>query len=249
MSRLSMPYARIAESLPEHIAAFLGLSVDEVFERMAGARAERNRRWIAADPQNEAERNELYSALGELDLLKYAEWHRSDKEKQDLHDELVGLAVQGGMSVLDCGGGIGDTTLAFASNGVHVTYIDFPGVCSDFARWRWKEFDCADRVHAMTPEDFWNGPEQRFDAVCSIDVLEHLEHPVRHVMRYRDLLRSGGHLFVTAHFSHSEHNPDHLPENDAYFRLFGGEPKTRRRRNVLTNLGFKRKRWYWFVKP
>jgi D-arabinose 1-dehydrogenase-like Zn-dependent alcohol dehydrogenase len=153
------------------------------------------------------------------------------------------------VAVLGCGGGIGDTTLAFASNGVHVTYIDFPGVCSDFARWRWKEFDCADRVHAMTPEDFWNGPEQRFDAVCSIDVLEHLEHPVRHVMRYRDLLRSGGHLFVTAHFSHSEHNPDHLPENDAYFRLFGGEPKTRRRRNVLTNLGFKRKRWYWFVKP
>jgi 2-polyprenyl-3-methyl-5-hydroxy-6-metoxy-1,4-benzoquinol methylase len=248
MSKLSVPYGQIAASLPEHLATFLKTSVDEVAERTKDAREERNRRWIAADPQNEEERNTLYSELGELDLLKYAEWHRTDIEKQELHDEIVTQVKRAGARVLDCGGGIGDTTLAFASNGVDVTYIDFPGVCSEFARYRWGEFDCADHVTPMTPEEFWDAGPARFGAVCSIDVLEHLENPVRHARRYFDLLEPGGSLYVTACFEHSERNPDHLLENDGYRRVFGGEPKTGRR-SVLTNIGFDRKRWYWFVKP
>jgi 2-polyprenyl-3-methyl-5-hydroxy-6-metoxy-1,4-benzoquinol methylase len=247
MAELSVPYARIAAALPEHLAAFLGVSIEEVARRTATARAERNRRWIEADPRTEAEREALYSELGELDLLKYAEWHRTDLEKQELHDALVAVARDEGRTVLDVGGGIGDTTLAFAANGVAVTYVDFPGVCSDFARFRWGQFDCLARVTPMTPAAFWNAAGARFGAVASIDVLEHLENPVRHAARYRDLLEPGGHLFVTACFEHSERNPDHLPENDAYRRLFGGERKTRRR-SVLANLGFRRRRWYWFEK-
>lgn len=248
MARIPVPYARIAASLPEHIADFRGLPRGDVLARMRTARAERNRIWIERDPRNEADRDRLYGELGELDLLKYAEWHLADAEKQALHDRLVGFARDRELSVLDCGGGIGDTTLAFAANGVEVTYVDFPGLCSEFARWRWQKFGCAERVRLFTPQDFWGDAQARFGMVVSVDVLEHLENPTRHAVRYRDLLVPGGHLFVTAYFRHSDRNPDHLPENDAYHRIFGGEPKTARR-SVLTNLGLSRKRWYWFVKP
>lgn len=241
-------YAQLAASLASDVAGFLGIAEDEARERMAAARAERNRRWLQADPRNESERDALYAELGDLDLLKYAEWHATDRRTQTLHDRLVRIARRSDMRVLDHGGGIGDTALAFAANGVRVVYVDFPGPCSAFARFRWRRHGCAERVEPIKPDEFWDGPGERFDAIASIEVLEHLESPVRTALRFRELLRPGGHLFVTAHFRHSRRNPDHLPANDAYHRLFGGERRTARR-SVLTNLGFRRRRWWWFTKP
>jgi cyclopropane fatty-acyl-phospholipid synthase-like methyltransferase len=127
-----------------------------------------------------------------------------------------------------------------------VTYVDFPGLCSEFAAFRVEKLGCGERVAQLSPEAFWK-EGATFDAVASIDVLEHLDNPVRHARRYHELLVAGGHLFVTAHFRHSQRNPDHLVENDGYHRVFGGEPRTARR-CVLTNLGFRRRRWYWYEK-
>jgi 2-polyprenyl-3-methyl-5-hydroxy-6-metoxy-1,4-benzoquinol methylase len=248
MARLQHPYASLVSGLHEDVGAFLGLDGPGLTARMASARAERNRRWIEADPQTESERNALYASLGELDLLKYAEWHVKDTAKHGLHDFAVDLALRLGGEVLDCGGGIGDTALAFAANGVPVTYVDFPGVCSEFARSRWKRFGCAEHVRALSPEEFWTKHDASFALVASFDVLEHLENPVLHARRYGALLRPGGRLVLTTCFRHSRRNPDHLPENDAYHRLFGGEPRTSRR-CVLTNLGLRRRRWYHYERP
>ncbi|HED66223.1 MAG TPA: methyltransferase domain-containing protein [Planctomycetes bacterium] len=241
------PYKDLVSSLDEDVARFFGWSVDEVRERTKTSREERNRRWVEADPKTEEDRNALYSSLGELDLLKYAAWHQDDEEKMAIHDRAVAEARKTGGVVLDCGGGIGDTTLVFAANGVYVVYVDFPGVCSDFARSRWERFGCLERVRPMTPEEFWEAPPEGFSLAASIDVLEHLENPVAHASRYRELLTPGGHLFVTAHFVHNAQNPDHLPRNNAYHRVFGGEPKTAKR-CVLTNLGFTRRKWFWYTR-
>ncbi len=248
MVKLSHPYASLVAGLHADVGAFLGLDGVTLAEHMGAARTERNRRWIEADPKTETERNRLYASLGELDLLKYAEWHVKDSAKHALHDWAVALARKSGAHVLDCGGGIGDTTLAFAANGVPVTYVDFPGVCSDFARKRWERFGCTDQIHALSPEEFWTKNDGSFGMVASFDVLEHLENPVLHAARYAALLRPGGQLVLTTCFRHSRRNPDHLPENDGYHRLFGGEPRTSRR-CVLTNLGLRRRRWYHFERP
>ena len=132
-------YASLVASLNEHLAQFLRVDEITVAERMRTARAERNRRWIEADPRTEEERNRVYSSLGELDLLKYAEWHLGDRDRHALHDRAVRLALDRRARVLDVGGGIGDTALAFAANGLDVTYVDLPGVCADFARFRWRQ--------------------------------------------------------------------------------------------------------------
>jgi 2-polyprenyl-3-methyl-5-hydroxy-6-metoxy-1,4-benzoquinol methylase len=242
---LEHTYASLVAQLRADLGAFLGVDAETLRTRMATAREERNRRWIAAGPRTEEDRNRLYASLGELDLLKYAEWHVQDVAKHRLHDQAVTLARKLGANVLDCGGGIGDTTLAFAANGVPVTYVDFPGTCSDFARFRWQRFACVDRVRALSPEDFWTKNDGRFGMVVSFDVLEHLENPVRHALRYRQLLAPGGRLVLTTCFRHSRRNPDHLPENDAYHRVFGGERRTAWR-CVLTNLGLRRRRWFHF---
>jgi 2-polyprenyl-3-methyl-5-hydroxy-6-metoxy-1,4-benzoquinol methylase len=245
MARLQHPYASLVASLRADAGRFLGLDAASLEARMATARDERNRRWIEANPRTEEERNRLYASLGELDLLKYAAWHLEDAPKHLLHDEAVALAQRLGGSVLDCGGGIGDTALAFAANGVPVTYVDFPGPCSEFARMRWERFGCAGHVTALSPDDFWTKNDGGFALVASFDVLEHLENPVRHALRYAELLRPGGRLFLTTCFRHSRRNPDHLPENDGFHRIFGGERRTARR-CVLTNLGLRRRRWYHF---
>jgi 2-polyprenyl-3-methyl-5-hydroxy-6-metoxy-1,4-benzoquinol methylase len=247
MSPHRIKYAEIAATLPEHLAAWRSLTLADVSQRMMEAREIRNRRWIEANPKTAAERDKLYVELSEIDLYKYAEWHRTDIEKQVIHDEATDWALRHSSRVLDCGGGIGDTTLILAVNGVEVTYVDLPGPCSEFARWRWRTYGCDNRVAALSPEAFWSMNGARFGQIMSIDVLEHLEDPVRHVVRYREILNVGGDLFLTAHFSHSPRNPDHLPENDAFHRIFGGEPKTARR-CALTNLGFRKRRWYHYVR-
>ncbi len=245
---MAASYASLVASLNPHLARFLGVEESTVAERMRTARAERNRRWIEADPRTEEDRNRVYAALGELDLLKYAEWHQGDEGRHRLHDRAVRLATARHARVLDVGGGIGDTALVFAANGLDVTYVDLPGVCSDFARFRWQELGVAERVSPLSPDEFWKSRSDRFDMIVSIEVLEHLENPVRHAARYVELLAPGGLLVVTACFKHGPRNPDHLPENDAYRRLFGGEAWTRRR-CVLTNLGLRWRRWWLFEKP
>ena len=241
-------YASLVASLNEHLAQFLRVDEVTVAERMRTARAERNRRWIEADPRTEEERNRVYSSLGELDLLKYAEWHLGDRDRHALHDRAVRLARERRARVLDVGGGIGDTALAFAANGLDVTYVDLPGVCADFARFRWRQLGVPERISPLSPDEFWKSPNDRFGMIVSIEVLEHLENPVHHAARYLELLEPGGLLVVTACFKHGPRNPDHLPENDAYRRIFGGEVWTRRR-CVLTNLGFRWRRWWLFEKP
>ncbi len=243
----SVRYAQIAASLPEDLAAFCGIGVPEAVRNMETAKEERNRAWAGRAPQTEAAREELYRSLGKLDLFKYARWHLADTEKQHIHDRAVAAARVVGGPILDCGGGIGDTTLLFALHQLPVTYVDFPGLCLDFARFRWQKFGCAEHVRVLTPEHFWTLEDASFGVVVSIDVLEHLENPVKHAARYHALLRPGGQLFITASFRHNTSNPDHLPENDGYRRIFGGERKTARR-CVLRNLGFGRKHWYQFVK-
>lgn len=245
---MAASYASLVESLNPHLARFLRVDEATIVARMRTARAERNRLWIEADPRTEEERNRVYASLGELDLLKYAEWHRSDRDRHVLHDRAVHLARSRGARVLDVGGGIGDTTLAFAANGLDVTYVDLPGVCADFARFRWQQLGVSERVSPLSPDAFWKSPSAHFGMIVSIEVLEHLENPVRHAARYVELLEPGGLLVVTACFKHGPRNPDHLPENDAYRRLFGGETWTRRR-CVLTNLGLRWRKWWLFEKP
>jgi 2-polyprenyl-3-methyl-5-hydroxy-6-metoxy-1,4-benzoquinol methylase len=248
MSRSVRPdYAEIVVSLPRHLAEFFGISVEEVRERMEHARDERNRIWMETAPKSDSERERLYSSLGHLDVFKYAAWHRTDREKQKMHNEAVAVALSADARVLDCGGGIGDTALLFAMNGLFVTYVDLPGICYDFARFRWLEFDCVDRITVVSPSEMRNLEAGGYGVVMSIDVLEHLDNPVRHAFSYRDVLQPGGHLFITTHFRHSRVNPDHLPENNAYYRIFGGERKTTRR-SILGNLGFRRRRWYHYVR-
>jgi hypothetical protein len=147
--------------------------------------------------------------------------------------------------VLDCGGDIGDTTLAFAANGVPVTYVDFPGVCSEFARDRWRRFGCEDRVVALSPEDFWTKNDGSFGLIASFDVLEHLENPVRHAARYAGAAAAGrepgDHDLLPA--QPAESGP---PARERRVRpLFGGEKRTTRR-CALTDLGLRRRRWYHF---
>lgn len=109
---------------------------------------------------------------------------------------LLALAVPNGSSVLDVGAGSGALSQRLADAGYAITATDFD--LRDYrAAPRGVEWDL---VNPDIPREITQGT---YDAICAIEVLEHVENPLQALRNLRTLLRPGAVLVVsTPHLGH-----------------------------------------------
>ena len=112
--------------------------------------------------------------------------------------------------VLDFGGGAGGMTLALSLGGVFCDYADVPGPTSDYARWRFQRHAGAARVLDATHALF----RERYGAIVTLDVFEHLPDLPSAVGRLVEGLAPGGWLITKSTFAPGD--PMHLPQNMIY---------------------------------
>lgn len=116
-----------------------------------------------------------------------------------------------GAKILDFGAGIGMIGLAVAENN-DVDYYDVPSKTQEFAKHLVTKFK--QKVNFITEEKM---RDTTYDIIICMDVLEHLENPMKTVKMLTGLLRPKG-IFLTSglDFSMGPSAPMHLPENVQY---------------------------------
>lgn len=155
------------------------------------------------------------------------------------------LVAKGCKTVLCLGDGIGDLTLALLKAGLHATYHDLAGSRTyEFARFRFSRHG-RPPTHLMTAG--WE-PDiaflSQFDAVVSLDFLEHVCNVESWVAAIHGVLKPGG-WFVAQNAFNCGSGPDgsipmHLSRNDKYEQLW--DP-------TLEQIGFRQHGPNWYQRP
>ncbi|MDO4574686.1 MAG: class I SAM-dependent methyltransferase [Planctomycetia bacterium] len=118
--------------------------------------------------------------------------------------------------ILLCGDGIGGDSMFFTQNGYDVTSFEVSRYGNAFARKMFADYG----VNVTLSDSLESLPEESFDAILCLDVLEHLPDPVDSVRQSTKLLRKGGFfLFSAPFFLVGKNWPTHLESN----RLYSGK--------------------------
>jgi SAM-dependent methyltransferase len=140
--------------------------------------------------------------------------------------------------MLCLGDGIGTDTIRFAEDGFNVTYFEFDGPSSNFARHRFARSSAHQNIDVINNLD--NIPHGKYDIVINREVLEHVHSPPRVVENIWNYLDQDAIVIVTESFSRvNEQFPTHLASNQKYagktdflfvkngFELFNTYPRWR----------------------
>lgn len=103
------------------------------------------------------------------------------------------IASHPGKKFLEFGGGLGVVCEIVQGLGKDVTYLDIPGLVSEFAAWRFKKYDLPVRMIMSNPEKL--ELQDAYDIIYSDGVLEHVVHPEQIVQTLCEHLNPGG-IFV-----------------------------------------------------
>jgi mycofactocin glycosyltransferase len=199
------------ESLAVELSEFLGVTVDEAKVRMEGAwqnRAESARAGLPADKDSASLR--AYYAVQEHGLFVSSYWHSLRPDSWALHGVAAltdCMQFAEGNCVFEFGHGIGSTGLLFAAHGFRMTMGDVSPAYRDFARYRFRRRGLnADFIDVSSEEP----RPATFDAVVSLDVLEHIPTPIRELRRLHAALKPGGVLLLNVVFGRDPSNPEHI---------------------------------------
>ena len=151
------------------------------------------------EPQNHADPAELrkFAALA-------ARWWDAAGETRPLHD-LNPVRVQWiaqqvplrGARVLDAGCGGGLLSEALAARGARVTGIDLAPELIEVARLHLHESSLAVDYRVQSAAELARGAPAAFDAVCCMELLEHVPEPAALVRALAEALRPGGALVLS----------------------------------------------------
>ena len=141
---------------------------------------------------------------------RYEKWwqhhagKRSDWFRQDLLPRLQSRRALQGLRLLDFGCGTGSSAVVFAEAGADVVGVETHEVSIQVARQRARDLGCERNVQILQipyltrPGDRLDLPDESFDVVTLIGVLEHMLEPERDVCAQEiwRVLKPGGELFI-----------------------------------------------------
>jgi SAM-dependent methyltransferase len=120
-----------------------------------------------------------------------------------------------GNRVLCLGDGIGTDSLRFALDSFEVTYFEFEGSSSQFAKHRFARSSALEDTHLV--HELENIPLGTHDVVVCREVLEHVPSPLQVIEDIWCYLDSGGVAVITESFSRIEKRfPTHIEDNQKY---------------------------------
>jgi len=117
-------------------------------------------------------------------------------------------------TVLDYGGGGGKDSIVYSRAGYRVTWADFVSELTPYVRRRFEL-----RRLSVEMYDVEDLPEQRYDIVHCVDVIEHIYDVEDAVARMVSRLRPGG-IFVCYPAFFNTWNGDHVEKNCGYLPFF-----------------------------
>ena len=202
------PRADLRENLVGELAEYLGRSQEEVLERCRAGAGELAGAWRAAEPRTTQEVAAFY-ARTDAYLYDLTWWHALAEDESALAgvEALEAAVGHRARTVLDFGSGIGSLGLLMARHGLDVTLAEINPALSDYARWRFDRRGLSARFLEAGSEAL---PEDAFDFVCAVDVLEHLPDPRAAPRILAAALRPGGTLFVHLPVEDDASRPMHL---------------------------------------
>ena len=225
-TRLMAPRAGdIRTELVHEAAAFLGLSHDEAWRRLRGARDRFREEWRrSVDDSNDPAMLTVFYNQSDTELFELIEWHASDPihyRTLIVRDYALDRA---GREYLDYGSGIGSDALVFGDAGFRVTLADISDLLLAFAAFRCRARGFAVRTIDLKRESL---PDDRFDVVFCLDVLEHIPEPLAVVRTVRRTMRDRGLFVVHAPFGEDPERPMHVVHRDVVtprMRSLGFQP-------------------------
>ncbi len=166
----------------DELVEYTGRTRSAVQRRLRHAVRESIEEFLRVDPDDEAAVVAFYREWDGY-LYELTHWHLTDPVHQGRLRAAVD-AVKGSKSVLVHGDGIGDLSLELAWRGIpKIVYAELDSPSKRFLEWRRKRFHLEDRIDTVT---LAGGPELsgRYDAILSLDVLEHVRRPERFLREF-----------------------------------------------------------------
>lgn len=238
------------EDRATEISAFLGMSYDEVFERLS-AGFHYNHALVAEDFTSfGADVDDDESLLAwyrntDAYIYELTAYHLQDGfNYSGMCDGIAQhLSNAGKPDVLTLGDGVGDLTIRLAREGLNPTYHDLAGSLTwRFAEFRFKKEDV--RCHYMLTSSFTPKLEGEYDAVVALDFLEHVVNVAEWVQQVYEVLRPGGiflaqNAFGIGDVEHGNSIPMHLAVNNKYVEQWN---------SLVETIGFADQGNGWLVK-
>jgi GT2 family glycosyltransferase/glycosyltransferase involved in cell wall biosynthesis/2-polyprenyl-3-methyl-5-hydroxy-6-metoxy-1,4-benzoquinol methylase len=200
-----------AEALSHEISTLMQWPYEDVLRRIQAEESNPGlavrEAWVARSPDTRQQIELFYQTTDAyiFDLMVESHrdvrvtWRAAISKTLEEHFAHVDRAPK----ILDYGGGVGTDAMFWARRGFDVDYYDLPGVTSSFAGARFR----AKRV----PVRSIRIPEACYDAIVSLEVMEHLVDPLEHTRRIAQHLRPGGlYLFSEAFSLTGDDYPSHL---------------------------------------